>query len=96
MGKIEVKEFDEKIEDVCRDFNGFSPLACMECESEAEFEVKLFLLSREPRSEAEENAVNQELKKFGFSSHSILGGEKCLALAAKCSKCGSEEIFWDF
>jgi len=68
----------------------------MKCGNEERFETKLFALSREPESEAEENAVNHGLKKFGFSSHSILGGKKCLALAAKCGNCGSEEIFWDF
>lgn len=96
MEPIKVTEFNGSIKDACKDFEGFSPLACMECENEDSFETKLFLLSREPRNEAEENAIDSELKKFGFSSHSILGGKKCLALAAKCSKCGSEEIFWDF
>lgn len=94
--KITIKEFEGKIEDVAEGWEGFDPVECMGCGNAEGFETKNFEVIGEIETAEDEKEVDRLLKQMGFIAHSYLCCEKTLVLAGKCSKCGSQEIMWDF
>lgn len=97
--KIEIKEMSEReIKNLPKELKGFSPFACLNCHNEEGLKARWFTINVAPENRLIEKETQRVMKeKFGINHHGGFGGgEQDFLTAAKCPKCGSENIFWDF
>lgn len=97
--KIEIRELNrEELKDLPEEIKGFSPFACLKCHNKTGITARWFTLNITPENRLIEKEAQKIMKeKFDIGHHSnFSGGEQEFLTAAKCPKCGSEEIFWDF
>jgi len=102
---IEIKEVNpqelhgsKKIEET---WEGFSPIACLECGNEEGFKEMYFILSRCPEKLEEEEWLEETMiKQYGVEDYGVvvgaLGDERGLIASAVCRRCGSQNVFYDF
>ena len=91
MSRDEIKNLPEELK-------GFSPFACLKCHNKEGIKGRWFTLSISPENILIEKEIQRILKeKFNINHHGNFGGgEQEFLTAAKCPKCGGEEMFWDF
>jgi hypothetical protein len=82
-------------------WKGFGPVGCLECGYEGGFETRYFIISRLPVNQAEEEKLEVEMdKKFGVGHFGVnacvLSDGRSVLDAARCKRCGSWEVFFDF
>lgn len=93
---IEIKELSEN-EKLPKEIGDFGPIACMDCNNkgikgrffEINIKIENILIDSEIKRIMEEK---YQINNFGVFST----GVGTILTAAKCPKCGSENIFWDF
>lgn len=96
---IEIKEISKAgVKNLPEELKGFSPFACLNCHNKEGLKARWFTLSITPENTLEEKEIQRIMKEtFDIHHHGTFGGGKQEFLtAAKCPKCGSEKIFWDF
>jgi hypothetical protein len=102
---IEIIEisYDElsRSEEMDEDWKDFGARACMNCGSEADFERRYFIISREPGNADEIDWLAEQMKKqFGVDHYGIVaaifGDRRGLIQFAACKKCNSQDVFFDF
>lgn len=99
MPKIEIRELNrEELKDLPEEIKGFSPFACLKCHNKTGIKARWFTLNIAPENRLIEEETQRIMKeKFDIGHHGNFGGgEQEFLTAAKCPKCGSEKIFWDF
>jgi len=97
--KIEIRELNrEELKDLPEEIKGFGPFACLKCHNKTGIKARWFTLNVTPENRLVEIETQRIMKeKFDINHHGNFGGgEQEFLTAAKCPKCGSEEIFWDF
>ena len=97
--EIEIKEMSrDEIKNLPEELKGFSPFACLKCHNKERLKGRWFTLSITPENTLVEKEIQRILKeKFNINHHGNFGGgEQEFLTAAKCPKCGGEEMFWDF
>ena len=97
--EIEIKELSrDEIKNLPEELKGFSPFACLKCHNKEGLKGRWFTLSITPENILVEKEIRKILEeKFGITHHGNFGGgEQEFLTAAKCPKCGGEEIFWDY
>ncbi len=97
--KIEIRELNgEELKDLPEEIKGFGPFACLKCHNKTGIKARWFTLNVTPENRLIEKETRRIMKeKFDINHHGNFGGgEQEFLTAAKCPKCGSEEIFWDF
>lgn len=91
LEKDEIEKFPEELKD-------FGPMACMNCDSHYGFKARFFNINQD----IENMMIDDEIKKimnekYGIKDYGVsTTGKECILTYAKCPKCGSEEIFWDY
>ena len=99
MPKIEIQELNrDELKDLPEEIKGFGPFACLKCHNKTGIKARWFTLNVTPENRLVEIETQRIMKeKFDINHHGNFGGgEQEFLTAAKCPKCGSEEIFWDF
>lgn len=77
------------------------PSTCLECGCGEGFETRHFILSRLPEKESEEEKLKAHMRvrfgveSFGVSACALKDGRSILDVA-KCPRCGSQEVVFDF
>ena len=91
MSRDEIKNLPDELK-------GFSLLACLKCHNKEGLKARWFTINITPGNKLVELETQRILKeKFNITHHGNFGGgEQEFLTAAKCPKCGSEEIFWDY
>lgn len=103
-GEMKIEEASYKdllkigIED---EWKGIGPIGCLECKSKEGFVTRYFIISRLPVNEADEKKLEENMdKKFGVGHFGInacvLDDGRSVLDAARCKKCGSWDVFFDF
>ncbi len=96
---IHIKELNKsEIKQLPGELRGFRPFACLQCDNKKDLKAQWFLCSIEPENKLMEQKIKSIMKKeFNVGDFGHFGGGKNHYLTvAKCPKCGSENIFWDF
>jgi len=97
--EIEIREMTkDEINNLPGELKGFSPFACLKCHNREGLKARWFTINVTPENRLVELEAQRILKeKFNISHHgNFSGGKQELLTAAKCPKCGGEEIFWDY
>jgi hypothetical protein len=97
--EIEIKEMTrDEIKNLPEELKGFGPFACLKCHNKEGLKAQWFMINVTPENRLIEKETQKILKeKFNINHYGNFSGEKQeLLTAAKCPKCGSEEIFWDY
>ncbi|MDP2926218.1 MAG: UPF0158 family protein [Nanoarchaeota archaeon] len=96
---IEIKVLDnDEIEKFPTELKDFGPMACMNCRNEG------LILSRffSTNCDIENMMIDEEIKrimkeKYNTKNYGVSStGKETILTYARCPKCGSEDIFWDF
>jgi len=76
----------------------FGPVACMKCQNKEDIKARFFSINAAPENRLIEKENKRIMKeKYGINHYgNFTGGERDILTAAKCPKCGSEEVFWDY
>lgn len=94
---FKIKSFEGKISDIEKEWEGFRPIECMKCKNRKNLQSKLFSINKQPKTIEEEQELKEQLKTLGIDHFTKFSdGRTTLILTAKCPKCGSQSIFWDF
>ena len=98
MKGINVKkvETDDLIE-IREILGSFGADECMKCGSK-DTKAMYFIVNKEPQTQKEEEILDRIMKDdFGIDDYGVFfTGEKTIITTAKCQKCGSQEMFWDY
>lgn len=96
--EIEIKEMSKmEIENLPEDLKGFSPFVCLNCHNKTGIKARWFAINLPPENRLIEKETQRIMKeKFGINHHGGFSGEQEFLTAAKCPRCGSENIFWDY
>jgi len=97
--EIEIKEMSrDEIQNLPEELKGFSPFACLNCHNKEGLKARWFTINLAPENRLiEKETVKIMKEKFDINHHGgFSGGKQELLTAAKCPKCGSEEMFWDY
>ncbi len=96
---IEIKELTkEEIEKLPSESKDFLPMACMNCKNEGHIPAKFFIVN----CDVENMMIDEEIKrimkeKYNINDYGVMStGKETIFTFAKCPKCGSENIFWDY
>ncbi|MBI5066001.1 hypothetical protein HZA97_07220 [Candidatus Woesearchaeota archaeon] len=98
MPKIEIKELKPPEVKIPEEFEGFSPVECMNCKNKYGIKTRYFELNTPAENMFIEKEIKRimkekyELERYGH----ISGGEKEILTSSECPKCKSGEIFEDF
>ena len=80
-----------------RSMEGFLPRVCMECGNVDNLASQFFILDEEPRSQREEKLLEQVIReKIGVKHFGMMVSDKIILTAAKCPRCGSYEVLFDY
>lgn len=97
--EVKIREVDIGEIELPEGFKDFSPVACLKCGTEDRrmFKKRFFeanVVSSNMAIEKEIDRIMEE--KYGFTNCNHITGEKTTVItAARCLKCGSDDIFWD-
>ncbi len=97
--EIEIKEMNrEAIKNLPEELKGFGPFACLNCHNKEGLKARWFTINLIPENRLVELETQRIMKeKFNINHHgNFSGGKQEILTAAKCPKCGGEEIFWDY
>ena len=96
--EIEIKEMSQsEIKNLPEELKGFSPFACLKCHNKEGLKARWFTINITPENRLIEKETQRIMKeKFGINHHGGFSGDQEFLTAAKCPKCGSENIFWDY
>lgn len=97
--EIEIKELTrDEIKDLPEELKGFGPFACLKCHNKEGLKARWFTINVTLENRLVELETQRIMKeKFNITHHgNFSGGKQELLTAAKCPKCGCEEIFWDY
>ena len=97
--KFEIKELSsEEIDKLDDDMKSFLPRFCPNCDHRGNFKIKFFSINYEPENKLDLIQVNEIMeKKFKVTNFgAIVGEQNAFLTGAKCPKCNSEDIFWDY
>ena len=90
MSKGEIKNLPEGLKD-------FGPFACLRCHNKTGIKARWFTVNLASENRLIEKKIQRIMKeKFGINHYGNFSGKREFLTAAKCPKCGSENIFWDF
>lgn len=97
----EVSREDILNQGIEEEWKEIGPVACLECGCKEGFKPRYFIISRLPEDEREEKRLKEHMwVRFGVRSFGVnpcvLGDGRSVLDAAKCMKCGSQEIVFDF
>ena len=97
MPKIEIKELKAEVK-LPEEFEGFGPVACMECSNKEGLKTRYFELNVPSENMLIEKEIKRIMKEnFGIGDYGCIGGgEKEILTRSECPKCKSKEIFEDF
>lgn len=95
---IEIKELKSDEVKLPKEFDGFGPVACMNCNSEEGFKTRYFELSYSSGNMLIEKEIKRIMKEtYGLEDYGCIGGgEKVILTSSECQKCKSANIFEDF
>ena len=98
MPDIVIKELSaEDMKALPKELEGFGPMGCANCGRVASIAGRWFETNTPPENALVEKETGRIMKEtFGVSHYGNFVGERVFLTAAKCPKCGSEEVFWDF
>jgi len=99
ISEIKIKEMSRnEIKKLPEELKGFSPFACLNCHNKEGLKARWFTINLAPENRLVEKETRRIMKeKFGINHHgNFSGGKQGFLTAAKCPKCGGEEIFWDY
>ncbi len=76
----------------------FAPIGCMDCDFKGGIKGRIFSVNMESENSMDEIRIEALMKKkFNVTQFGVFAGGKGYYLtAAKCPKCRSEDIFWDY
>jgi len=97
--EIEIKEMNrDEIKNLPEELKDFGPFACLKCHNKDGLKAQWFTINVTPENRLVERETQRILKeKFNITHHgNFSGGKQEFLTAAKCPKCSSEEIFWDY
>src|SRR3989338_9631287 len=97
--EIEIRELDEEsVKKLPDEIRVLKARACLQCHNESGLEARLFAASTQIVNAMIENEIYRILKdKYSLSEYAGWSDDsQTVLVAAKCPKCGSEEIFFDY
>lgn len=94
---VEIREVDKDKIVLPDGFDSFGPVACIACKSKDRIHKRFFEVSVPCENMIVEKEIERIMKeKYGFTNYGHLAGGKIhIITAARCLKCGSDDIFWD-
>ncbi len=95
---IIIKEMaGDDIKNLPEELKGFGPFECMKCQNQTGIKARWFSINIGPENRLIEKETQRIMKeKFNVGHHGGFSGDQEFLTAAKCPKCGSENIFWDY
>ncbi len=90
-GSEEINKLDDEIKSLL-------PIVCTNCDYRDNFNRRIFSINLEPENKLDEIQVkeimNRKLKVMHFGT--FVGEKEQYLTAAKCPKCNSDDVFWDY
>ncbi|MFH1431914.1 MAG: UPF0158 family protein [archaeon] len=98
MPEIEIRKIDADKIEMPDGFDGFGPARCLNCNTRKNIVKRFFEVNIPSENMLIEKEIERIMKKkYGIENYGHLcGGKKEILTAARCSKCKSDEIYWDF
>ena len=96
---FEIKELSpEEMAKLNDEIKSLSPIVCTNCDYRGNFNKRLFSITFEPENKLDFIQVKAIMeKRFKVTNFgTIVGDQEAFLTVAKCPKCDSEDIFWDF
>jgi hypothetical protein len=96
---IEITELTaEEIARLPDEIKDFKPYVCLRCQNKTGMNARIFSINVSPENRLIELEISRIMKEhFGISHHGgWSGGDQEYLTASRCSRCGCEEIFWDY
>jgi hypothetical protein len=96
---IKISEMNkEEIEKLPAESKELLPMACLNCENEGHIPSRFFLLNHDNENMMIDEEIKRIMKEeYGINNYGFMAtGKELILTYAKCPKCGSEDIFWDY
>lgn len=99
ISEILIRELTkDEIKKLPREIKELKPIVCLHCHNKQGLKARFFTINVSPENRLIEQETDRVMnEKYGISHHSNCSDENHeLLTAARCPRCGSEELFWDY
>ena len=91
LGSEETNKLDDEIKSLL-------PIVCTNCDYRGNFNRRIFSINLEPENKLDEIQVKEIMNRKSKVMHfgTFVGEKGQYLTAAKCPKCNSDDVFWDY